>query len=258
MELRTLVAAAAVVLLGVTARPAVAQTAGLRVLASNGMRAVIDELKPQLEREVGRPLAIEFGTTAALRQRIDAGQAFDVAVLTTDAIDALAKAGKIAPDSVGALGRCGVGVGVRAGASKPDIATPDALKRTLLAAKSLTWVGVGASKPYIESMLGKLGIAGDVKSKIVIARSVDESVESVADGRVEMVLTLTSEILPAHGVQYVGPFPATLQGYVSFSAGVAASAAARADGAKLVAALRAPGVARAYEAKGMELTAAAR
>ena len=111
------------------------------------MKAVIDELKPQLERDLGRPLAIEFNTTAAMRQRIDAGEAFDVAVLTAEVIDALAKSGKIAPDSVGALGRSGVGVGVRAGAAKPDVATPDAMKRALLATKSVTWVGVGASKP---------------------------------------------------------------------------------------------------------------
>jgi molybdate transport system substrate-binding protein len=101
-------------------------------------------------------------------------------------------------------------------------------------------------------MLDKLGIAADVKSKIVIAQSVDESIESVADGKVDMVLTLTSEIMPAHGVQYVGPFPQELQGYVSFAAGVGAGSAARADAAKVVAALRSPGAAKTYAAKGME------
>ena len=195
------------VALGFAGQLANAQTTPLHVLASNGMRAVIDELKPQLERDLGRPLAIEFNTTAAMRQRIDAGEAFDVAVLTAEVIDALAKSGKIAPDSVGALGRSGVGVGVRAGAAKPDVATPDAFKRALLATKSVTWVGVGASKPYIEQMLDKLGIAAEMKPKIVIAKSVDESVETVADGKVEMVLTLISEILPAHGVQFVGAVP---------------------------------------------------
>jgi molybdate transport system substrate-binding protein len=242
------------VALGFASQLASAQTTPLHVLASNGMRAVIDELKPQLERDLGRPLAIEFNTTAAIRQRIDAGEAFDVAVLTAEVIDALAKSGKIAPGSVGALGRSGVGVGMRAGAAKPDVATPDAFKRALLATKSVTWVGVGASKPYIEQALDKLGIAAEMKPKIVIATSVDESVETVAAGKVEMVLTLISEILPAHGVQFVAPFPKELQGYVSFAGGASASSAAHADGTKLVAALRAPGAARTYEAKGMELT----
>jgi molybdate transport system substrate-binding protein len=251
MALRIYIAIAVALLAAVHA--AGAQPAGLAVLASNGMKAVIDELEPQLERELGRPLAIDFSTTAAQRQKIEAGEAFDVVVLTTEAVDALAKAGKVAPDSVGALGRSGVGVGVRAGAAKPDVGTRDALKRTLLAAKSMTWVGVGASKPHIERMLGELGIAAEVQPKIVLARGVDESIESVAGGKVELVITLISEILPAHGVQYVGPLPAQLQGYVSFAAGVGASSAARDDSAKLVAALRAPAAARIYEAKGMEL-----
>ena len=147
------------------------RTAPLHVLASNGMRAVIDELKPQLERDLDARSQSSCRTTAAIRQRIDAGEAFDVAVLTAEVIDALAKSGKIAPGSVGALGRSGVGVGVRAGAAKPDVATPDAFKRALLATKSVTWVGVGASKPFIEQALDKLGIAAEMKPKIVIARA---------------------------------------------------------------------------------------
>ena len=85
------------VALGFAGQLANAQTTPLHVLASNGMRAVIDELKPQLERDLGRPLAIEFNTTAAIRQRIDAGEAFDVAVLTAEVIDALAKSGRSRP-----------------------------------------------------------------------------------------------------------------------------------------------------------------
>jgi molybdate transport system substrate-binding protein len=253
MRFRTLMTGVALL---AAAKLAVAQTAPIRVLASNGPRAVLEDLKPQIERDSGRVLAIEFSTTAALRQKIEAGEAFDVTVLTTEAVDALAKAGKVAAESVTALGRSGVGVGVRAGAAKPDVATPDSLKRALLAAKSLTWVGVGASRPHIERMLDTLGIAAEVGAKVVLAQGVDESIESVAQGKVEMVLTLTSEILPASGVQYAGPLPAELQGYVSFAAGVGAASAARADAAKVVAALRAPAAARVYEAKGLELAGA--
>src|SRR2546422_8042171 len=81
-----------------------AQTTPLRVLASNGMKAVVDELRPRLEREVGRPLNIEFNTSAAVRQRIESGEAFDVAVLTTEVGNELAKGGKIASGSVVDLG----------------------------------------------------------------------------------------------------------------------------------------------------------
>src|SRR5215471_5175715 len=105
-----------------------AQPVPLRVLCSNGMRAVVEQLKPELERAAGQPLAIEFGTSADVRKKIESGAPFDVAVLTVEVIDGLAKGGKVVPESVGALGRSAVGVGVRAGAPLPDLKTPDAVK----------------------------------------------------------------------------------------------------------------------------------
>ena len=106
MRIRMLMTATVSVLL---TQLAGAQPGGLRVLASNGIKAVVDDLRPQLERELGRLLAIEFGTTASLRQRIDGGETFDVTILTAEAVDALAKSGKIAAASVRPLGRAGVG-----------------------------------------------------------------------------------------------------------------------------------------------------
>src|SRR5581483_2791034 len=117
----------------------------LRVLASNGMQAVINELRPRIEKELGRPLNIEFGTSVAVRQRIESGEAFDATVLTSEVVNALAKAGKVDSKSVTELGRSGIGFGVRAGAPEPDVKTPEAVKKALLNAKSLTWVSIGAS-----------------------------------------------------------------------------------------------------------------
>src|SRR3984893_12147107 len=87
--------------------PAAAQNAPVHVLASNGVKAVIDELKPQAERAIGRPLAIEFGTSSSIKTRIEGGEAFDVALLTSDLIDDLAKAGKIAAGTRIEIDRCG-------------------------------------------------------------------------------------------------------------------------------------------------------
>src|SRR5690349_7163357 len=101
MRLSTLITAT--ILLAST-QSGFAQTAPLRVLASNGMKAVIDQLKPQLEQEVKRPLAIQFDTSAAIKQHIEAGDAFDVTVLTTEIVTELVKSGKIASGSVGSLG----------------------------------------------------------------------------------------------------------------------------------------------------------
>jgi molybdate transport system substrate-binding protein len=233
---------------------AAAQTTALRVFSSNGMKAVIEDLQPEIERALGRELAIEFATTASLRERIESGEEFDVTVLTKEALDALAAGGEVAAASVQALGRGGIGVGVRKGAPKPAIGTPDEMRRALVAVQSLTWVGVGASRATIERMLATLGIAEEVQPKTVLAEGVDAANESVADGRVELVLTLTSEILPAAGLDYAGPLPAELQGYISFAAGVAAGSSATADGARFIEALRAPTSARVYADNGMELT----
>lgn len=230
-----------------------AQSTQLKVLASNGMKAVIEELRPRLEKEVGRPLAIEFNTSVATRQRIEAGEAFDVTVLTTEVVNDLAKAGKVANGSIVDLGRSGIGFGIRPGAPKPDVRTPEAVKQTLLNAKSMTWVSAGASRAHIDRMLEGLGITSDVKSKIVLTQAVDESLANVASGKTEMILTLTSEILPAKGVQYVGPFPEKFQNYVSFSAGVGAKSTAQAASALFIKQLTGPSVVKVYQAKGMEL-----
>jgi molybdate transport system substrate-binding protein len=218
------------------------------------MKSVIDALEPELERAVGRPLDIDFSTTAAQRQKIEAGAEFDVAILATEAVRALASAAKIAPSSVTALAQSGIAIGVRSGAAKPDVGSPDALKRMLLAAKSVTWVGVGAARPHIERMLATLDIASAVQQKFVPADSVDGSLANVAEGRAEVVLILASEISHSDHVEQVGLLPSQVQGYVTFSAGTGSGSGARAEVEKLVAALRAASTAAVYEANGMELT----
>ena len=240
--------------LTLTAPTALAQSSALRVLASNGMKAVIEELKPQLERAAGQPLSIEFGTSATIRERIEKGESFDAVVLTAEVIDALAKAGKVAPGSVNALGRTAVGVGVRAGAAKPDIGTADAMKKALLATKSPTYVGAGAARAPVDRMLAALGIADAIAAKVVVARSVDEAVESVAAGHADMILAPASEILPAKGVQFVGPLPAEFTSYISFAGAVSPAAASKQAAERFVVELRRPGAASSYKAKGMELS----
>jgi molybdate transport system substrate-binding protein len=230
----------------------IGQNSPMKVLVSNGMRAVVEELKPQLEIP-GHTLAFEFGTSTAIRKRIESDSAFDVAVLTTEVMNDLEKAGKLSSGSVVDLGRSGIGFGVRAGAPRPDVGTPESVKETLLKAKSLTWVSAGASRTHIDRMLAGLGIAAEVQSKIVLTQGVDESIARVAAGKTEMIITLTSEILTAKGIQYLGPLPAKFQNYVSFSAGVGPKSSAPAAAALFIKRLAEPGNAQVYQAKGMEL-----
>jgi molybdate transport system substrate-binding protein len=229
-----------------------AQDAPLRVLVSNGMKAAMEELQPQCERAIGRPLALEFNSTASVKKNIEAGAGFDVTIITTEAIDDLIKQGKLAGGSRAAVARSELGIGIRKGAAKPDIRTPEALKRTLREAKSITYPQDGASRGFIEQMFERMGIAADVKPRIILAPGSGPATESVAAGKAAMVITLFSEIVPIHGVEILGPLPGEFHDDVRFAA--AASATTRnAESAKaLIAFLTGPKAAPIYKAKGLE------
>ena len=231
---------------------AAAQTPALRVFASNGVRDVMESLKPQCERAVGRPLEMRYGTSTSLVEAISKGERFDVAVLTSGGIDDLIKSGKLVRGSRTDIARAGIGVGVRAGAAKPDIATPDAFKQTLLKAKSITYAEDGASRVYLEKMFSGLGIDKVLKPKIVLVQGSVKAGERVASGSVELILTLVSEILPMPGVDFVGPLPAQLQSYVSFAAAVSANAASADAGKALIKFLTGSETTPAFKPKGME------
>ena len=224
----------------------------VRVLSSNGVKAVLDELLPQFERANKQKLAVEFGTTASIKQRVEKGEAFDVVIVTSEAVDDLIKAGKATRATRTDLARSGIGVGVRKGAPKPDIRTPDALKRTLLNSKALTYAQDGASRPHIDRMIERLGIAENMKPRIALTQGSARGLANLAAGQGELAMTLISEILPVDGVELLGPLPAEFQNYVSFAAAVSPDAKNAEAGRALVKFLTGPVVAPVYKAKGME------
>lgn len=241
-----------IILAALAAASAVAQTTEIHVLASNGIKAVLEDLRPQAEHAVGRPLAIEFNSSSALKQKIEAGETFDAAIVTSDLLEELAKEGKIVKGSTAGIARSGIGVGIRTGAPKPDIRTAAALKQTLLKARSITFAQDGASRVYIEKMLDHFGIADAVKSKIILEQGSTRAAAKVADGSAELIMTLVSEILPAPGVELVGPLPSEVQNYVSMSAGVGPKSGNPDAARELIKFLSGPSVARTLKAKGME------
>lgn len=234
------------------AQEAAAQITEIRVLASNAVKAVIEDIRPRCERTIGHPLAVQFNTTAALKEKIEAGEAFDVAIFTSEVIDDLIKEGKIAAGTRAEISRVGIGIGIRAGAPRPDISTPDALKQTLLKAKSITYTRNGASGVYNARMFDRLGIAGDLRPKIILQEESTRSAASVAEGQNELLITLISEILPVHGIELLGPLPAELQSYVGFAAGVSAKARNAEAGKALIEFFTSPALAPTFKATGME------
>jgi molybdate transport system substrate-binding protein len=227
-----------------------AQSDPVRVFLSNGFRAVFDDLTPGCERSIGRSIILQSGTSTSLIQRVNGGEAFDVAIMTTEAMNQLAKEGKVGART--ALGRSGIGIGMKAGSRKPEITTADDLQKTLLAAKSITYAGDGASRPHIERMMGILGIEAEMTKKTLLEQGSVRAAAKVANGEAEFLITLVSEILPAPGVALVGPLPMQFQSYVSFAAATGTKSANTQAGKALVSCLSGPNVAALLKAKGME------
>ena len=224
--------------------------ADIKVLSTNGVATVLRELAPQFERAKGHKLAITLGATAKLKHQIGEGAAFDVAILTAEATDDLIKQGKIT-GSRADLAKSGVGVAVRAGARKPDIGTAEAFKRALIEAKSVAYSAQGMSGIYFASLLERLGIADEVKPKAKVQQGVPTG-EAAARGEAELAVQQISELLPVAGIELVGPFPAELQLYTVFSAGLGAQAAQKEAGQALIDFLSAQMTKPVLAAKGLE------
>ena len=203
----------------------------MKVLCTNGLKTVMLDLAPAFERTSGTKLAITWGSAAGLVKELEAGAAADLVILTAEAIDDLIKRGKVVARSRVDLARSGIGIAVRKGASKPDIGSPDALKQTLLAAKSVAHSKTGMSGIYFPTVLARLGITDAMKSKIVMPEPGTPVGDVIAKGEAEIGVQQISELLPVAGVNVVGPLPATLQKITTFSAGIP-SAAKEPDAAK--------------------------
>ena len=226
-----------------------AEAAEIKVLSSNAIRHALHELFSDFERATGHKVATQYEGSLNSKRQIEAGAAFDVAIVSFD-VDELVKLGKIDPGTRVVLGHTGVGVGVRQGAPKPDIGTTEAFKRALLNAQSVAY-SRGSSGVYFLGLLDRLGIAEDMKSKLKPQLGGDTA-NAVATGEAEMVVSGTVTITAVPGVQLVGSLPRQLQTYVVFTAGVSAAAKEAAVGRDLLSFLTTPAAAAVFKARGLE------
>jgi molybdate transport system substrate-binding protein len=210
------VLAAALAWLGAAAAQSGAQ-APVVALSSNGVRAALEVLMPACERDTGRKVAIEYGTSASIRQRIAGGEAVDVAFVTQEVLDALGSR-HVDAGSIEQLGRAGIGLGIRAGGRRYDIGSAAAIEQALLTARSVTYAQDGASRVHIERMFEQLGIAAEMKAKTLLEQGSVRAAAKVVAGDAEILLTLVSEILPVEGMELLDPLPAEFQSYISFAA----------------------------------------
>jgi molybdate transport system substrate-binding protein len=249
MKMSLLVAAAS--MLGLT--PVLSPTgslhaAELKVLAGGSMTGVLGELGPQFERASGHKLVIHFDTAPNLIKLATSGQPFDLGIVPIDVFkneDARAKFGPTIE-----VARVGYGVAVRAGAPKPDVSTLDAFKKTLLDAKSITFLPASAAGAYILKMFERLGIDEAMKAKTIVQTVPGQIVPAVINGDAELAV-FVNNLLTAPGVEIAGPFPAEVQQELIFPAAVAADAKEPAAAKEFIDYLTSPAATSAIRAKGM-------
>ena len=227
-----------------------AQAAEIKVLCSTALKTVMQELVPQFERATGHKVVVEYGVSAAMQRQVEAGAQFDAIFLTVKQLDALVQEGKIAPGTRTAIARSGMAIAIHAGAAKPDIGTVDALKRALLAAKSIAYAKEGAAGVYFLALAKRLGIEGKLKLKGV--DSGDAVGEAVAGGTAEFGILPVSEILPVKGAALLGEFPREVEEYAVSVGGVSATAKQAGAAKELIRFITAPAAVPVMRKKGME------
>jgi molybdate transport system substrate-binding protein len=226
------------------------QAAELKVLAGGAMTAVWGELKPKFEQGSGQKLIIRFGTTPELIKLATTGGPFDLGVVPREVFkDAAAQAQFVAGPTTD-IARVGLGVAVRSGASRPDISTPDALKQTLLKAKSIATIPASAAGAQVLRAFERLGIGDAVKDKTKAQPTPAKVVEAVANGDAELGVFLIN-VLTAPGLDVVGPFPGDLQQDIVFTAALSKDTKETAGAQALITYLTTPEAAAIIKAKGM-------
>jgi molybdate transport system substrate-binding protein len=242
----------AIVFVFIVASSMSAAAAEIKVLCTNGVRAVVDQLIPQFERTSGDKVTIQFEPSTQLKKRIDAGEPFDLVIMTTGLIDDEISAGRLQEVSRTFIARSGLGMSIRSGAKKPNISTVNAFKNALLNAESITYATQGASAAPFEVLVAKLGITSALKPKYNLRPTASEVGDAVSQGVVEIGIAPVSEILPVRGVDLVGPFPKEVQSYVEMTAALSAKPKEKDEAGKLLAFLIAPANLPVYKIKGME------
>jgi molybdate transport system substrate-binding protein len=250
--MRTLVAAIA--LLAATSS---VNAAEIDALITTAMKAAIDELRPSFERDTGNSLRVSYGPSGGVARRFLGGEPADVIVIDSGKLSELVQQGNVLP-SLTDVARTGIAICVRKGAPKPDVSTPEALKRALLAAKSIGQTdpaGGGITADHIMRMFERLGITAEVTPKVKLAAGGPNGRVSVlvSSGEAEIGLQEISELMTNPDVEVIGMLPPELQRITVFSAGITASAKQPAAGHALIGFLTAPAALAIYKTKGLAL-----
>ncbi len=232
-----------------------ASAAEVKVFSTVGVKSVLEELIPKFEKSSGHKLNVSWSTAALLTKRVEAGEQADALILIKSNVDTLLKAGKIVPGTVTTFGQSIFAIGIKSGGPKPDISTPDAFKKSLLASKGVSYsnpASGGASGVYIAKQIDKMGIAEQLKGKTKFPPSGGFSGTLLVGGDADIAIQSKPELLSVAGVEVVGPLPGDMAFTVIYAGGVQ-SGAAQSDAAKaFVEFLKSPEAQAVFKAKGYD------
>ncbi len=250
--MRTLALAAALI-----AATGAAPAAEIDAMITTAMKAAIEELAPPFERASGHTLRVVYGPSGGLARRFNGGEPADLIVMDSKVLDELIRQGRVIPGRTD-LARTGIGIAVRKGAPKPDVSSADALRRALLAAKSIAHTapaGGGVTAAHIMGVFEKLGIAAQVTPKVKLAAGGPDGRVSVlvSSGEAEIGLQLVSELMSNPDVEVIGMLPAELQLIAILSAGITTAAREPEPAQAFIRHLAAPAAMTIYKAKGLAL-----
>lgn len=250
--IKTAIAALAVVVSAGTAQTA--YSAEIQFFCAGALQTTMRELIPQFERSSGHKVTISYAAVGALANRIQKGETADVAILSRAQVASLVKEGKVMDKTETPIAKVGIGVFVRKGAVKPDIASSDTLKKSMLGSKAIAFNDPATGGPvgiYLADLIGRLGIADEMKSRIILTASgIDGTAEALAKGDADIGFSQMIDIAPA--VELVGPLPQPIQSYTIFAAGVLAASRQAEAGKALISFITSPEARAVFKAKGFD------
>jgi len=232
-----------------------AGAADLKVISAGAVRGLIAQIIDDYSRQTGQKFDFTIGTTGQLRDIIASGQHADLIIVSAPLMGELEKTGKLVPGSRAELGRVGIGVAIRDGATAPDVSTPEALKKALIEARSVAYTNPaegGTSGIYFAGVAERFGIGDAIKKKAVLTRGGREAAIEVAEGRVELAIVFISEAAAVKGVKLAGPLPPALQDYSTYATAIPSSSTDPAAARAFIVALTSTAMAERWRANGFE------
>ncbi len=227
----------------------------IRVVSTLAVMGAMRALTALYEDRTGISIEADFSPTVALLERLRAGEAADIAILTAQGIDDLMTECIVRPGSRTDMALSFVGVAVKAGAPKPDIGSVAAFKAAVLGARSVAYSKIGASGIFFAGLLDRLGIAAEVNARAVIAPS-GFTAERLTSGEADLAVQQISELMVVPGIEVVGPLPPEIQTVATFSAGLLAASRQVEKALALLHFLASPEIAPILRRTGLEPAAA--